>query len=171
MRQAVRSVLHRSKPSAFKTWKLRGKYGRFTPKQPGSDRQVCLTARQAGGFLPLSDVLLDVVPSQHCLNKIRKFLLKALQPFIWRFLTCWSNSYTSICQSFTGRLPFSAMRSHVSMITNVWCYIEYGYTNLSIQYLVNTIELEHQKFGAGCAEMREEVNVPPPKFLHCERMV
>ena len=67
--EPVKSMKHRSKPRACKTWKPGGKYGRFTFKQPFSDWQVCLTARQPGSFLPLSDVLLAAVPSLHWLNK------------------------------------------------------------------------------------------------------
>ena len=54
------------------TWHMEAKSGirirKVHTQAAGSDQQVCLTAWQLGGFLPLSDVLVDVAPSQCCLN-------------------------------------------------------------------------------------------------------
>jgi len=93
-------------------------------KKPGSNQQVCLTAQQPGG---LSDVLLDVVPSQHCLNKISSKGLTAIYTKICTyhnfllygpFFSMWvkfshfihgSNSYISSYQSFTRHILSSAV--------------------------------------------------------------
>ena len=77
----------------------------------GSDWQVCLTARQPGGFLPLSDVLVDLVVPSHHRNedlvgtweargrgfglvhhriKIQKFLLAIYMKFYTNKISCYA---------------------------------------------------------------------------------
>jgi len=42
-----------------------GQYSKFTFEQQVAIGKLCLTTRQPGGFLPLSDVLVNLVSSHH----------------------------------------------------------------------------------------------------------
>jgi len=68
----------------------------------GSNWQVCLTARQPGGFLPLSNLVKIYTQEArgrgnwqaHTKIRIQKFLLKALWPFIQKFAPTKISYYT-----------------------------------------------------------------------------
>jgi len=82
------------------TWKSTGQYGKYTlEQQVAIGKYASLYAWQPGGFLPLSDVLVNEVPSDHqkyiymrskgvCYlagaykDKKMKISLRALWPFI-----------------------------------------------------------------------------------------